>query len=269
MTSILVSSDDLSLAETIATQVAQRRDMPVIDRTYVDEIAKQYDVRAKDLLRLLDFCGRLSTARKRLLACLEAGVLEKLQDDNIVCTGLGAHLYVTGISHVLNIRVLSDMASVTHKLAAEKNMAPKKVRSLLEKRMRRRQGSIKAAFGIDETNPATYDMLLTMGKFDIDQAVKTIAETANERRFKAMTYSKKCAVDLALVGRIRLALSQYSNTDIRVSDRTAILTIHKGFGWKRRAEILRTRTMEVDGVSDVRIRLSSDATEDAANGVVA
>lgn len=272
MTSILISSDDLSLAETIAQQVADKRDMPIVNRSYLDHIEKQYNIKTKNLIQLLNFNGRLNNAKKRLLACLEAGVFEKLLDDNIVCTGLGAHLYVTGISHVLNIRVLSDMASATHKMAAEKNMAPKKVRSLLEKKMKRRQRQTRALFGIDETNPATYDMLLTLGKFDIDQVVKTIVETAEKRKFKTMTYSKKCALDLALAGRIRIALDQYWNIGIQVNDSIASLTIGKGFGWKRRAKILRTKAMEVEGVSYVRIRLSTDVDEDTppkSNGVVA
>jgi cytidylate kinase len=264
MTSILISSDALELSGRVAEGVAETLGVTLIDRDILPEISKQHEISQAHLLSLLDFNGRFGLLEKRALMCLEASVTDRIRDDNIVCTGLGAHLYVRGISHLLNIRVLSDISSMTYRMAAEKNISPKKVRRILENRMKKRRDWTLNAFGVDETHPANYDMLFTLGKFTVERIVKTIVETAGDRKFAAMTYSRKCLEDQVLASRVRLALvGKYADVGVKAEDGTVRLYLSKGWGWKRKADAVKQIAAQVEGANYVRVQLASRDSEES------
>ena len=256
MTSIFISSDALDQGVAVARKVAEQLNATFVGRDILPAIAKERRISEADLLSLLDFNGKFGLYQKRLLMCLESSVASRIRDDNVVCTGLGAHLYIRGVSHILNVRVLTDMASLTFRTAAEKNISPSRVRKGLEKRMRKRRRWTLNAFQVDETQPSNYDMLFTLGNFDIDRVAKTVAETAGDRKFTAMTYSRKILDEQVLACNVRLALvKKYPEVMVRIKDDTAFLTIAKRWGWRRKAEAIKRIASEVDGVNYVRIAL--------------
>ena len=61
--------------------------------------------------------------RKRCMTYIQAVTLEKLLPDNVVCHGLGAHLYAKGVSHFLKVRILTRPEQLVKELHPGRNRA--------------------------------------------------------------------------------------------------------------------------------------------------
>ena len=107
---IAVSSDSFEQGEAVAREVAQRLGYQFLGRELVAEVAKDKGLAEEEIFRALEeatrFLGMRARRRRELLTHLKAACLERLKEDNIVCHGLGAHLYVIGVSHAMRVRVL-------------------------------------------------------------------------------------------------------------------------------------------------------------------
>ena len=262
MTSILVSSDNPSVSKQIAEAVSAALEYEYVGDDLVLERVGKDRLSKDDLGRLLGKEIRPQIPSGRLmkrLVLLEAALSELLLGDNVVVDGLGAHLHIRGISHVLNVRVLSDMRSQAHHLAVDKRISPRSARKLLEKQARHIQQWSLLTFGVDETSPATYDIVMTLGTIDADRAVATIVDMAKDRKFQPMTYSRKCLENLALADRVRASLiADYPGVKVVAEDGLVRLRLAKRwFGWQRVVESLRDRVGKVEGVDGVEIYTSA------------
>jgi hypothetical protein len=240
MTSILVSSDNPSVGKEIARQVGDALDYDTVGDALLSEVVQKSGIPARDLEKVL-------------------GLTERLLSDNVVVAGLGAHLHVRGISHILNVRILSDVRSRAHHLAVERKIAPRAARKMLERRERRIQEWSLSTFGVDETSPSSYDMVISLGNIDEKRAVTTIVDTAGDRKFKPMTYSRKCLENLALADRVRARLvSDFPGVEVVAEDGLVKLKLAKRwFGWQRAAETLREMVGKIEGVDGVEIHSSA------------
>ena len=146
-----------------------------------------------------------SKLRNRYLAYIQESVLSEFLKGNLVCQGLAAHLYVLGISHVLRVRVLSDVEKRIQQIASEGGISLEKAKKILDTQKKVRQRWSLDAFRLDETDPSQFDLVISLSQIDQAEAVKIITETVAYRRFEPMTYSTKCMQDLALASSVRAA----------------------------------------------------------------
>ncbi len=270
MTSILISSDNPSVGKQIARSVSEALDYEYLGDELILELVGKDRLSLDDLGKLLGRNARPQIPSGRLrerLVHLQAALTERLLGDDVVVEGLGAHLHVRGVSHVLNVRILSDMRSRAHHLAVDREISPRAARKLLEKQARRLQQWSLATFGVDETSPASYDMMITLGTIDEERAVTTIADMARDRKFQPMTYSRKCLENLALVNRVRLTLiADYPGVEVAAEDGLVRLRMAKRwFGWQRIVESLRDVVGKVQGVDGVEIYTSMLPSRSAAD----
>lgn len=52
---------------------------------------------------------RFVQGKERYVAFIQASLLKYLKEDKIVYHGLAGHFFVTGVSHVLKVRIIADM----------------------------------------------------------------------------------------------------------------------------------------------------------------
>ena len=68
-----------------------------------------------------------------------------------------------------------------------------------------------------------YDMVLSLGTLNADQAAGIICDAADYPKFQAMTYSRKCLDDFALASKVRQKLmGQFPDIRLQVSDGTVV-----------------------------------------------
>ena len=195
MSIILISSDRYQIGHAVAQKVAESTGYAFMDREILNEVAQTSHIPESKILKSLEFftpVGFTAKVKNQSLMAIQAAVMARLLEDNVVCHGLAAHLYVLGISHVLKIRVLSNLAEWTGKIAAERKVSAAKAEKIIKKQeVAARRWSLNL-FKRDETNPSEYDMVISLSQIEMDEAVNAIVETVSYRKFQPMTYSVKC-----------------------------------------------------------------------------
>lgn len=131
MSIIIISSDAREIEEMIARKIAEAMGWNLLGPEILIDIAAKRQIDPGKLREAMEntpslFKSLSSRQWHHYLACLEADVLDRLLADNIVCWGLSAHLYVTGVSHAMEVRVLSSSSQGLTEIAEQKKSAFKK-----------------------------------------------------------------------------------------------------------------------------------------------
>jgi cytidylate kinase len=212
MTSILISSDSPDVGENLALTLAEDLGYNHLGLSFLNKVADRYKTKASKLIKALNTApSPASLGNKSVeqhLAYIQAYVLEALLEDNIVCEGLAAHLYVRGVSHVLKLRLLSDAGAREESLMAKENISRKKAEKTIARQDSDRIRWSQRAFSRDESDASLYDMALSLGQMGQAKAEDVIKNMAEYRKFKPNTYSRKCLNDLALASKLRVLLLQ-------------------------------------------------------------
>ena len=121
MSIIIISSDSQDIEQKTAGLISESLGYGKINREGVlPAVADKYDVSVDDLAKVLEKRPSVFKSSIRqwniLLSYIQEGVVEELCQDNLVCHGLAAHLYVLGISHVLRVRILSKKDEKIHEI---------------------------------------------------------------------------------------------------------------------------------------------------------
>jgi cytidylate kinase len=270
MSIVLISSDSYEEGCEIARKTAEALDYVYLGREILSLVATRYDIPKDKLLKALDeppsLFGISAKVRQMYLAYIEEATLTRLLEDNVVCYGLAAHLYVLGVSHVLKVRLISDREEKINMISSRVEISREKARKLISRKEKRQRQWSLDAFRIDETDPSFYDMVIRLSNIDPDDLVKTIMEVMGYRKFKPMTYSIKCLKDRELAARVRaVVLSRFP--DVRVqADGDMVFVETRTL---KREEAKRVQTIKelaggIPGVGHVEVHVISDIFRQAA-----
>jgi cytidylate kinase len=262
MSIILVSSEVQTSEKQVAQAVADTLGYALLGPEVLDDIAAHNDLAADKLAASLN-CNpspwrREATKRwLRLLAVIEAGVLDHLKSDNIVCWGVAAHNYVRGVSHALKVRLLVDEQQQAKQIAEERGIPVKKAIKLLDNEKRNCEQWSAAAFGRNEADPSMYDLVINLSQIDPDEAVRTISTAVGYRKFKPMTYSMKTLAEGALAARVKARLlTSISDVQVEASDgRVKVTSKAMKRERQKKAAAIKAMAGEVEGVEFVEVHL--------------
>jgi cytidylate kinase len=257
MPSVIISSDVRELGETIARRAARAVGYTYLGPELLERVAEDHGLPVERLQRVLDPAARRGSAKNReiQLAWIQTAVLEALLDDGVVCTGLAAELYVRDVSHVLMVRVLSDAGARANQIAAENRTPVRKARKVLEREKAQRARWSLETFGLEEDDPALYDMVISLAQIEPAKVIQIVEEMTGYRKFRPMTYSRKCLADLALTAKIRATLLPH-HPELRVSTdgETAMVHVKCARRHKHRTvEQIKTMVGELPGVGLVQV----------------
>ncbi len=270
MSIILISSDRYETGGAIARKVAEATEYAFLGREILGDAARASSIPESKILKSLEpsfsTMGFSDKVKNRALVTIQAAVMARLLDDNVVCHGLAAHLYVLGVSHVLKIRVLTNGDEWASQIASEKKVGIEKARRILKKQEAARKRWSLDVFKRDETDPSEYDMVISLSQIEPDEAVKAIAETVSYRKFQAMTYSIKCLKDKELSTRVRLALMEkYPDVQVTAEGATVLVRTKALKREKRKkTENIRALAGEIPGVGYVEVHVVSNVFRQAA-----
>lgn len=262
MASINISSDDQELGRTIAAATADALGYECVDQSLLADVAARYDVPESELRRVLDPVAspRISSKSRRLrLAFIESVTLERLLKEDVVCVGLGAHLYVRGVSHMLMVRVLSDPQTLIERTAEEQKVSLRKAHGIVERNKKRRARWSLSNYGIAEDDASLYDMVISVSQIEQEKVVDVIKDMAGYRKFEPMSYSRKCLNDLALASQISVVLLP-DYPDIRVRADGARAIVHVRCSNRKKAEtaaLIKKKAGRIPGVDLVAVHASS------------
>lgn len=270
MSAIILASDSVECGREVARRVAARLGYRVVGRELLERAAERFHVELDALRKALDdpptLLGMSRATRCRRLAYVREVTIEALAEDEVVCWGLAAHLYVHGVSHVLTARVLADPAAQVDELAAARGGSPDKARRVLARRAEIRRRWSQTAFERDEADPELYDLVIKLSQIGLERAVGIVADTIADRGFQPMSYSRQLLADMLLEARARAVLVQrFPELRVSLVHGTLVLgTTTTRRQEEARAAEIRELAATIPGVGDIKVEVAVDDIREAA-----
>jgi len=263
MAIIAISRGTFSSGEALAKCLAERLGYQCISREVIlDEAAKGYGVPAEELTAAMEkppsFWGRVAGARTAHLVFVRATLCAHAREGNLVYHGLIGHLLLPGISHVIRIRVISDLEFRITAAMQQQNLARKDAMAYIEKVDKEQKHWIRFLFDVEWDDPHLYDVVLNLSRTRVATACDMVAHMAEHEEFKPTAASVKAMQDLALSSRVSAALARDARTraaDLSVAADEGIVTIT---GTTRTPAVLEAVPLvvrQVEGVKEVRSEL--------------
>jgi len=138
---ITISRGSYFYGKSIAEKLAQRLNYACVSRDEIIENLEEFHLpeiklikELKDAYSVLD---RFPHGKKRFVAAIRSAILNRFLASNVVYHGLVGHYFVSSISYVLKVRIISDIGSRVAGEMTRENISEKKARYILKKTMKR------------------------------------------------------------------------------------------------------------------------------------
>lgn len=259
---ITISTDRYTKGAEIAEKVAQKMGYECVSREIILSAAQAYGVPEMKLLKAINdtptILDMFSHDRQRYMTYIKAVVADYMLKHDIVYHGLVGHPIIRGVSHVLKVRIIANLEDRIRLEMDRENMSVEKARKIISNLDEQQKKWGKAVYGIDVTNPTFYDLTINVGHIgadDTEDAVDTIVDTAEHKKFHPNTYSMNCLKNIALSCRVKAALIDKDiNVEVK-SDKGNVFVYAKTM--KRKNQKLRLafkeEIMKIENVMNVEV----------------
>lgn len=243
--------------EALAERVAERLGYQCISREItLEAAAKEYGVPGAELTAAMDqrpsFWHRAIGQSSAHLAFVRATLCEQVQGGNVVYHG---HLLLPGISHVIAVRVIADLEFRLTAAQQKQNLSRDDALAYIKKVDEQRQTWTRFLFEVDWDDPYLYDVVLKLGRMNLEAACETVVQLADRESFKPTAASLKAMQDLTLQSLVSAALIKDSRTregDLKVVADDGTVTV-TGTAPPGVAEAVPLVVNELHGVKAVRL----------------
>ena len=255
MSIITISRGSYSQGETIATKLATKLGYECFSREVLLEASKDFNIPEVKLVRAIhdspSILDRFTYGKEKYIAYIQAAVLKHLQKDNVVYHGLAGHFFVTGISHVLKVRIIADMEDRVRREMEQEEISTKEAVRILKQDDEERRKWSKHLYGIDTWDPSLYDLVIHIGKITVEDAVKIISQTVGLKQFQTTPESQKAIKDLALAAEVRAVLVN-RKPDVEVIAQEGIVYLLTKVGESQDPGLIRDLERIAKGVAGVK-----------------
>ncbi|MFC2014330.1 AAA family ATPase [Chloroflexota bacterium] len=228
MAIITISRGSYSRGKEIAEKAAKKLGYECIGRETIIKASEQYNIPEMQLVRAIhdapSILERFGYRKEKYITFFKSTLLHNLKKDNVVYHGLAGHFLLKGISHVLKVRILSDMEDrIVLEMEREK-ISREQAQRILQSDDQQRRSWSKNLFGIDTADPSLYDMVLHIKTITPDDAVDMICYTIRLPHFHTTAQSQQALEDLLLACKVKTALLDIK-PDVDVSARDGIVIV--------------------------------------------
>lgn len=222
MSIITISRGCFSHGKAIAERVAAALGYECISKEILLEASQSFNIPETRLTSSIhdtpDFLERIihPQARQHYLGCIQTALLEHVKNDNVVYHGMAGHLFLSGIRHVLRIRVIAEMEDRVALVCKIRNICHDEAVALIEAEERQRERWYHSIYKKDMSDPRLYDMVLHIGRLTIDDASELICAAAARQSMKTTTQSQEELNDLTVLCHVQTALTDLCEADVAV-----------------------------------------------------
>jgi len=223
MAIITISRGSYSRGKEIAEKVAERLGYECIGRDTLIEASEQFNIPEIKLVRAINdapsILERFGYGKEKYIAYIRAALLRRVKKDNVVYHGLAGHFLLEGISHVLKVRIVSDMEDRIALEMERENISQREAENILKNDDEQRRRWSRHLYGIDTADPGLYDLVLHIKTLTPNDAVDMICHTIGLSHFQTTPQSQKILEDHLLAAEVKAALVDIkSNIDVYVED---------------------------------------------------
>lgn len=255
MSIITISRGSYSNGATVAAKVAEKLGYECIGRDVLLAASQEFNIPEVKLVRAIhdspSILDRFTYGKEKYIAYIQAAVLKHLQKDNVVYHGLAGHFFVSGISHVLKVRIIADFEDRVRREMEREGISKKEALRILKDDDEERRKWSKHLYGIDTWDPSLYDLVIHIGKITVEDAVNIIAQTVGWKQFQTTPESQKAINDLALAAEVRAVLVN-RKADVEVMAQEGIVYILTKVGESQDPALIRDLERIAKGVAGVK-----------------
>ena len=208
MSVIIISKGSYSHGSKVAEKVAQRLGFKCISREILLKISKEFNIPELKLIRAYNdapsLLERFTYGREKYIAYIKAAILDNLSKDNVLYHGFAGHFFTKDISHVLKVKIIADMEERLQAMMKRENVSREDAYGIIEKVDEERQMWGLKLYGIDTWDCRLYDLVISISKITIDDAVDTICQTVKLKPFQTTPESQGKIEKLARQARLEL-----------------------------------------------------------------
>jgi len=225
---ITISRGSYSHGKEVAEKVAQKLGYQCYAREVILRASEEFNIPEIKLLKAVhdapSVLDRLSYGREKFIAYFQSALLKILVKDSVVYHGLAGHFYVKGISHVLKVRIVAEINDRIQIVMDRENISYESALERIKKDDVARRKWSQNLYGIDTTDPISYDLVICLSNMTVDDAVTVICNTVGLETFKTTLKSQKAMEDLVLASEVKTTLLKLK-PDAEVSVRDGVVTV--------------------------------------------
>ena len=261
MAIITISRGSYSKGREVARQTAQRLGYEVMSRDVLVEAAGFYNIPEVKLVRAIhnapSILERFTLGKQSFLACVRSTLANRALADNLVYHGLAGHLLLRGISHVVNVRIITDIESRVAEEMQRENIDHAEAMAILEKDDNERRKWTQSLYGVDPWDPSLYDLIINIKNLTVDDAVDLVIDTVGRKCFETTPESQQAMADLSLACSIKAALVVEENLDVAVTSDYGNVLIYTKLGQRqtnRLSEKVQNLRDKIRGINNIEVR---------------
>lgn len=259
---ITISRGSYFYGKSIAEKLAQRLNYACVSRDEIIENLDEFHLPEIKLVRELkdaySILDRFPHGKKRFIAAIRSAILNRFLASNVVYHGLVGHYFVSSISHVLKVRIISDIETRVVGEMGRENISEEKARYILKKDDEERRKWAMFLYGVDLADPEAYNLVIRIGHLSEDDAVDIIASTVCLSSFQETVESRAELADLALTSTVIRKLFDFPHADVISRNSQVKITIKVP---QEQQSLIRDRVGQVmssiDGINDYVIQFES------------
>lgn len=261
---ITISRGSYSKGKEVAEKTAQKLGYNCVSRDDIIEAAsEEFNIPEVKLVRAIhdapSILDRFTYGKERFVAYFQAALLEHIQGDGIVYHGLAGHFFLRGVSHVLKVRIITDMEDRVKLEMEREGIEYQEAYQILKKDDEERRKWSLHLYGIDTRDPSLYDLVIHIKNVTVDDVVEIICHMAGLKHFQSTQESQSIFEDLLLSARVKAALIQLV-PDVEVSARGGIACVKAKALVSQREKLFQEikKTSEtVPGLKNIEIDIKS------------
>ena len=220
MAIITISRGSYSKGKEVAEKVAERLGYECLSREVILEASDRYHIPEIKMIKAIHdaptILERFNHSKQVFMAYYQSAFAQRVQKDNVIYHGLAGHLLLSGIPHVVKVRIIADLDDRIQDEMKREGITEQKARDTILKDDQERRKWTQSLYGRDPWDSALYDLVIHIHKFTVADAVDFICRAATLEQFATTRESQQKMDDLTLASQIKTALME-SYPDIFVT----------------------------------------------------
>lgn len=259
MSIITISRGSYSKGKEVAEKVGARLGYDCVSRDVLLEASKEFNIPEIKLVRAIhdapSILDRIDYKKNRYINYIRSAILHHFREDNVVYCGLAGHFFVKDISHVMKVRIISDLDERVRSEVEREGISRKEALHIIKQDDQERRKWSEYLYGIDTWDPSLYDLLIHIGKMTTDDAADVICKTVALDTFKTTPASQRAMEEIAISAQVKAALMDLE-PDVDVVTSKGTVRIHTAALLVEGEELIRdieAIAKSIDGVKEVHV----------------
>jgi cytidylate kinase len=258
---ITISRGSYSKGKEIAEKLARHLGYECISRDILLETSAHFNIHELKLVRAIhdapSILERLKHGKEKYINFIREAFFDHIRRDNVVYHGLAGHFFCQRIPGILKVRINANWEDRIKEEVRQEHISEKEARHILKKDDEERRKWSLYLYGIDNRDPALYDIVLHIDNLKVDDAVEILADIAKRPCFKTTQESQMVIDDYHIAAKVQETLfDRFPSAQVKCKNGAVFVTIETALSQEQ--EIINKiiyilKGKDIAGIKDVRV----------------